>query len=212
LDPSRLNPPQFNALDGRSVRAVTITIGGNDAGIGPLISGGGCTSPASPVSNTPCQDQYVVNGHDQISERIAASGPKVLRVLEGIHSRAPRATVFLLNYLAIVPPDGTADCSIFKGGDIQWFNDREVELNDMLKTQATAANAAATAASGKRYVVYVDAYRGSIGHDACQPAALRWIEPQTNALAFQLHPNATGMAKGYAEPLLAAMRSAGITS
>ena len=210
LDSSRSNPPQFDALEGRRARAVTITIGGNDAGIGDLISGPGCTSPTNPASNTPCQDEYVVNGHDRLSDRIAASGPKVLRVLEGIHSRAPRATVFLLNYLDIVPPDGTTDCSIFEGGDIKWFNAREVELNTMLKTQAKAANAAATSANEKPYVVYVDAYRGSIGHDACQPAATRWIEPRTNALAYQLHPNATGMAKGYAEPLLAAMRAAGI--
>ena len=210
LDPSRFNPPQFEALDGRRVRAVSITIGGNDAGIGALIGGGGCTSPTNPASRTPCQDEYVVNGRDQLSRRIAASGPKVLRVLQGIHARAPRATVFLLNYLDMLPPNGTQDCSIFKGGDIRWFNEREVQLNNMLKTQATAANAAVTSANGEPYVVYVDAYRGSIGHDACQPAATRWIEPHTGALAYQLHPNATGMAKGYAEPLLAAMRSVGI--
>ena len=67
------NPPQFDALDNMT-GIVTLTIGGNDVGYWSTIADV-ClsTTPAG----TPCQDQFVVNGQDKISQLIAGAAPKV---------------------------------------------------------------------------------------------------------------------------------------
>ena len=105
------NPPQFDALDNMT-GIVTLTIGGNDVGYWSTIADA-CLS-TTPVG-TPCQDQFVVNGQDTISQLIAGAAPKVAAVLEGIHQRAPRADVFVLAYEAIFPespltPGGPEGC------------------------------------------------------------------------------------------------------
>src|SRR6476660_3175296 len=67
------NPaPQFDALDSNT-RAVSLTIGGNDIGFTDIIKN--CASPVN--GGTPCQDKYVVNGDDQISDKINAAASKV---------------------------------------------------------------------------------------------------------------------------------------
>ena len=104
-------PPQLDVLDNMT-GIVTLTIGGNDIGYWSTVADA-CTS-TSPVG-TPCQDQFVVNGQDTISQRIAAAAPKVAAVLDGIHQRAPRADVFILAYEAIFPespltPGGPEGC------------------------------------------------------------------------------------------------------
>jgi hypothetical protein len=65
----------------------------------------------------------------------------------------------------------------------------------MLATQAAAAGAEV-----------IDWYTASIGHDACQPPVIRWVEPvvPVNAAA-PIHPNLGGMI-GASELLTAALR------
>jgi hypothetical protein len=42
--------------------------------------------------------------------------------------------------------------------------------------------------------VFVDAYASSLGHDACQPPEVKWVEGTTlTSLAYPMHPNALGM-------------------
>ena len=95
------NPPQFDALDA-DTRIVTFTIGGNDIGFTGIAEN--CLS-ASPIG-THCKGDYVHDGRDEISERIAATAPKVAAVIQGIHARAPQARVFAVNYAAIFPERG----------------------------------------------------------------------------------------------------------
>ena len=41
---------------------------------------------------------------------------------------------------------------------------------------------------------YVDTYTPSIGHDACKPPGIRWVEPAIPAnAAAPVHPNIFGM-------------------
>src|SRR5262249_55933713 len=79
LDPGP-NPPQFDSLD-RGTQLVTLGIGGNDIGFTEIAES--CASP-TPTGH-PCQDRYVVNGHDELAERIDATALKVAAVLDGIH-------------------------------------------------------------------------------------------------------------------------------
>lgn len=175
------NPPQLDALTS-TTNVVTLQISGNDIGFTSIIES--CAT-ANPFDG--CKDEYVVNGVDTISQRIAATAPKVAAVLQAIHARAPQARVYVVNYAAILPDTGNLGCwpqVPLAFSDVPYLRSKEKELNAMLATQA-AANAA----------TLVDDYTASIGHDACQGSSTRWVEPavpSTSAAPF--HPNANGMA------------------
>jgi lysophospholipase L1-like esterase len=192
------NPPQFDALD-TMTGIVTITIGGNDVGYWSSVADA-CTSTTG--LGTPCQDQFVVNGVDMVSQFIATAAPKVAAVLDGIHQRAPRAAVFILAYEAIFPespltPDSPEGCFPqlqFAPGDVPYLRAKQKELNGMIEQQAAAHN-----------TTFVDTYTASIGHDACRDPAVRWVEPSTPSPgAFKLHPNLAGMT-GAKDALLSAL-------
>lgn len=187
------NPPQFNALN-QATEVVTLGISGNDIGFSEIVEN--CSSPTP--TGTPCQDRYVVDGRDEISERIAATAPKVAAVLQGIRSRSPRADTFVVGYPAILPDTGNGCWPQMPvtSGDVPYLRAKEKELNAMLAAQA-AANGA----------VYVDTYTPSIGKDACQLPTVRWVEPVVPVNpAAPVHPNARGM-EGMAAVVLAAIRA-----
>src|SRR5918996_3708747 len=83
VDPDGPNPPQFNSL-AADTTVVSLTIGGNDIGLSGIIEK--CTR-ATPFSS-PCRDRYIVNGQDTISQRIAATAPKIAGVIQGARARA----------------------------------------------------------------------------------------------------------------------------
>jgi lysophospholipase L1-like esterase len=175
------NPPQFDALDA-DTRVVTFTIGGNDIGFSSIAEN--CVSP-SPIG-TYCKGDYVHDGRDEISERIAATAPKVAAVIRGIRQRSPQARIFALNYAAIFPEQGSLGCwpqLPVADGDIAYLREKQRELNAMIATQARRNGAG-----------LIDWYRASIGHDACKPPLIRWVEPLVPAnAAAPVHPNLLGM-------------------
>src|SRR5215211_8340016 len=182
------NPPQFDSLDPNS-KLVTLQIGGNDIGFSEIIRN--CASATSPAGH-PCRDRYAPEGGpDEISQRIQDTAPKVASVLQGIHERSPKATVHVVNYLPIFPeqplapglPEGCWPQIPAAYEDVPYLRDKEKELNRMLAEQATANGASV-----------LDAYSLGIGHDACQPPAVRWVEPTAPASpAAPFHPNLFGM-------------------
>jgi lysophospholipase L1-like esterase len=193
VDPDGPNPPQFDSLT-KHTRIVTVQIGGNDIGFSSIAKD--CAS-ATANEGTPCQDKYVHDGRDEISERIQATAPKVAAVLQGIHQRSPKARVFIVNYAAILPDQGPG-CwpqMPITDGDVPYVRAKEQELNAMIAAQAAANNAQV-----------IDWYTASIGHDACQLPVIRWVEPvvPVNAAA-PVHPNLGGMI-GASELLTAALR------
>jgi lysophospholipase L1-like esterase len=193
VDPDGPNPPQFDSLT-KHTRIVTLQIGGNDIGFSSI--GRDCASATS-NEGTPCQDRYVHDGRDEISERIQATAPKVAAVIQGIHQRSPKARVIVVNYAAILPDEGPGCWPQMPvtDGDVPYVRAKEKELNAMLAAQA-AANGAEL----------LDWYTASIGHDACKLPVIRWVEPvvPVNAAA-PLHPNLGGMI-GASELLTAALR------
>jgi lysophospholipase L1-like esterase len=192
VSPDGPNPPQFDRLSD-TTNIVTLQIGGNDIGFSSIARD--CTSTSN--QGTPCQDKYVVNGRDEISERIQATAPLVGAVLQGIHTRSPNARVLVVNYAAILPDEGPGCWPQIPitDGDVPYVRAKQKELNGMLADQA-AANGAEL----------IDWYTASIGHDACQPPVIRWVEPAVpvNAAA-PLHPNLGGMI-GASELLTSALR------
>jgi lysophospholipase L1-like esterase len=194
VDPDGPNPPQFNSLT-RKTRIVTIQIGGNDIGFSSIAED--CMSATN--QGTPCQDKYVVNGRDEISERIQATAPLVAAVIQGIHDRSPKARVLFVNYAAILPDSGPG-CypqMPITDGDVPYVRAKQKELNAMLAAQAGA--------NGAELIDWYAASIAGIGHDACKPPLIRWVEPvvPVNAAA-PIHPNLGGM-MGASDLLVAAL-------
>ncbi len=141
-----------------------------------------------------------MNGHDELGDRIDATAPKVAAVLKGIHQRAPKAQIYVVPYLAILPESGPGCWPQLPitPDDVPYLRGVEKKLNAMLATQAGANGAK-----------YVDAYTASIGHDACQIPGFRWVEPAVPASpAAPVHPNLFGM-QGYAAAVLARINARG---
>jgi GDSL-like Lipase/Acylhydrolase family len=175
------NPPQFDSLSA-DTELVTITIGGNDIGFSSIAED--CFTFQR--TGSPCRDKYVVNGRDEISERIKATADDVAAVFQGIHARAPKAHAYVLTYAAIFPERGTFGCwpqMPVADGDIAYLREKQKELNAMLVEQARMNG-----------VGVIDWYAASIGHDACKPPLVRWVEPAVPAnAAAPVHPNIFGM-------------------
>ena len=180
------NPPQFSALR-PDTDLVTVGIGGNDYGLfGSLI--GTCPElRAEDPTGAPCQEHFTVDGVDTIKAAIDQTRANITEVLRGIHQRAPKATVLAIGYPQIVPlTDFCPDVLPFAKGDYAWLNSVEEALN--------AAVAKAAADDGN--TSYVDTFTPSLGHDACKPRGVAWINGKdTNLLAAAAyHPFRTGMA------------------
>ncbi len=179
VSPDGPNPPQFSALDSMT-GVVTLTIGGNDIGFTSIAEN--CASP-TPVG-TPCQDKYVVNGHDELRQRIADTAPYIL-AYEAILPEGP---------LVAGAPEGCYPQMPMTPGDVPYLRGIEKALNAMIAQQAAANNA-----------TFVDTYAASIGHDACQIPTVRWVEPVVPAApAAPVHPNQLGMT-GAKDALVAAL-------
>jgi lysophospholipase L1-like esterase len=177
-----VNPPQFDALAADD-SLVTITIGGNDVGFSSILEECATLSATNPFGN-PCQQHYTVDGTDQLAAAVAATGPKVAAVLQGIHSRAPEARILLVGYPDILPNTGTGCWPTvpLAHGDVPYLRATEVALNQTLAQEA-AANGA----------TFVDTYTATIGHDACQRPGVKWVEGLVpTSPAYPFHPNQLG--------------------
>ncbi len=178
------NPPQLDALDKRTT-IVTVGIGGNDIGFGEIV--GTCTqlSFTDPNGN-PCEKRYTAGGTDQLAARIANTAPKIEKVIDAIHDRAPRARVYVVGYPVIVPDSGTGCWPYVQlaNGDVPYMRDTGKRLNSMLRSVARESHAR-----------FVNTYTPTIGHDVCQAPDVRWVEPlQPTSPAAPYHPNAKGEA------------------
>jgi len=183
-------PPQLDALDAET-ELVTLGVGGNDVGFAGIIARCVVLGGLDP-NGEPCKTSYTSGGTDELAERVDETAPKIDAVLEGIAERSPQARVLVVGYPVILPDDGSNCHSTvpIAAGDAPWLRDTEKHLNTMLAERAEAHGAE-----------YVDTYTGSIGHDLCKPADVRWIEPLEGVDAAGVHPNAAGH-EGMAQAVL----------
>ncbi|UJA06261.1 SGNH/GDSL hydrolase family protein [Streptomyces collinus] len=178
------NAPQLDAL-GRNTDLVTVQIGGNDVGFGPIISTCARLGVQDPAGN-PCERSYRAAGYDRLALTVLQTAPKIDRVLRAVHARAPHARVLLVGYPDLLPDDGSGcfPSVPFAEGDFPYLRDTEKRLNLMLRLVASWNRAE-----------YVDTYGPTVGHDMCKAPADRWIEPlQPASPAAPAHPNAKGEA------------------
>jgi hypothetical protein len=174
--------PQLAAVT-RNTRLVTMTIGGNDEGVFSN-SFFGCVAltPTDPTGN-PCQR---ANGNKYTELIRQQTYPNLVRALTAVHKKAPDATVVIIGYPEILPPRWIPGCAAMgiAVGDVPWLHHQQDVLNAVVEKAALT--------TGTRFV---DMAPSSTGHDACQPATTRWIEPAANPVnAFPVHPNYKGEA------------------
>lgn len=188
------NPPQFSALNA-ATSLVTVQISGNDIGFINIVETCSELSFTNPAG-APCKAHYTSGGTDQLAAAIQKTAPKVAGVLQGIHQRSPHAGVLLVGYPVILPDTGYGCWPVvpIAYGDVPYLRGVELELNQMLASEA-AANGA----------TYVNTYTDSIGHDVCKPPGVKWVEglvPTSPAAPF--HPNEMGE-QAMARQVLAAL-------
>ncbi|HYQ65921.1 SGNH/GDSL hydrolase family protein [Actinophytocola sp.] len=184
-------PPQFDALTADTT-LVTLQIGGNDAGLVGLAES--CVNLLPSPFGTSCADENTAGGGDVYGERVAAVGPRVEAVLDGIHQRAPGARVYVVGYTTYLPQNGCYPRVQVWPRDANYVQAKIDQLNQVLASAAAAHDA-----------TYVDIRTPGIGHDVCRSSSVRWVEPFVPGnVAAPLHPNANGMA-GMAAVLAAAV-------
>jgi lysophospholipase L1-like esterase len=172
--------PQVNAL-GTSTDLVTMTIGGNDSSVfvGAILACGSA-GIVTLGHGSPCKTLYGSLFENTIRN---TTYPALVAGLQAVRARAPQADVAILGYPWILPP--TVGCFTkmpIATGDVPYLRSLQTTLNDAVRRAAAATGA-----------TYVDMNVVSVGHDACQPAGVRWIEPVlqgTNPVV--VHPNALG--------------------
>jgi GDSL-like lipase/acylhydrolase family protein len=173
-------PPQLDAVR-RDTQLVTMTIGGNDSNVFiETVLSCGALGVLSLGQGSPCKDRYGSSFEDTIRN---TTYPSLVRALQAVRAKAPRARVAILGYPWIMPPSGGCfDKMPIASGDVPYVHGIQATLNDAVRRAAAATGA-----------TYVNLNSVSEGHDACQPIGVRWIEPVlqgTNAVI--VHPNALG--------------------
>ncbi|WP_406094131.1 SGNH/GDSL hydrolase family protein [Streptomyces sp. NBC_01013] len=217
---SPVQPPAdgWSAVDTQIKRAnvgdqtdvITIGVGGNSLPFGGML----LTCLEQGTTGQSCRDHYTdpPEGVESIADKLARVQDEYIEMLAHVHQAAPNAKVITVGYPAVLP-DNAADCNRLAltelgpitHSDINWLRDDVLkQLNNTIKQ--------VTDFFGDRYV---DVYASSVGHDACQPAAAKWVEgvcgdaadywpasvPGTllnctplNKRATLVHPNAAGHA------------------
>lgn len=173
-------PPQLDALSPRT-QLVTMMIGGNDGSVfAGTVARCIIAAATTKTSATPCKDQY---GPSIVNQVRTQTFPNLVRALSAVRARAPRAHVMIISYPWLMPAT-VRPCPGMPvaPGDGPYTRELETALNESIRRAATQTG-----------VQYVDATTPSVGHDSCQPADVRWIEPIVGATQpVPVHPNARG--------------------
>jgi len=176
-------PPQFAALSAAD-NVVSVGIGGNDNDLftSALVDCGVTDILDFLDIGSPCKALYGNTFTNDVSSDASTIGG----VIQGIHSRAPHATVFVVGYPDILPQSGNCYPTMpFTTGDTSYLNALEKDLDSMLRSEA-ASNGA----------TFIDTFSASIGHDACKSSSVRWVNPIiASGGGVSVHPNPTGAAK-----------------
>ncbi|WP_226995733.1 SGNH/GDSL hydrolase family protein [Gordonia phthalatica] len=172
--------PQLAALDANT-DLVTFSIGGNDGNVFATTIGKCVVVGAFGVApGTPCDDLFAAGVAREIRMQ---TYPKLVRAMRAVRQKAPNAQVYALNYLRLVPNRAVACPGVpVTRGDVKTAYRIQTELSDAIER-----------AAHKTGVTFVDVAVGSVGHEACKPRGVRYVEPLVGAAQLvPLHPNALG--------------------
>ena len=176
----QISEPQFNKL-GPNVDVVTVGIGGNDVGyVGAAVD---CMRfrPEALGGEPSCRKRFVHDGIDELSLAIERMRLELGKALDDIHRLSPRAAVFVISYPTALP-DNRRAC-------YPYLPLRQDDMTYLVRTYKEM-NRALRRAAGEHDATYVDIYTRSIGHDACKPPGLAWVNGGVIVPpSFPAHPN-----------------------
>ncbi|MFC9685621.1 SGNH/GDSL hydrolase family protein [Streptomyces sp. NPDC056948] len=150
---------------------VTIGVGGNSLPFGGMLLK--CLEQGA--SGDSCRDYYTnpPEGEESIQDKLARVQDEYIEMLAQVHQAAPNAKVITVGYPAVLPEEGSAcnrpaltELGSITHADVDWLRD------DVLKPLNTTIQQVASYFGDR----YVDIYSPSVGHDACQPADIKWVE------------------------------------
>lgn len=166
--------PQLDALTPKT-DLVTLGIGGNDSDVffHAIYQ---CVMVASQdPDGSPCSDQSERSGVD-LDAVLTTTQESIVKVVEEIQRRSPKARIILVGYPQLVPAQGACDALPLAAGDYEWARGVNRKLADAV---AGAADTTET--------TYVDMWKASAGHDAC--ADKPWVNGSSNnEFAAAFHP------------------------
>ena len=175
--------PQLDSV-AEDTELVTMTIGGNDSGvfINAILSCG-VLGLASLGQGSPCSDTYGSSFEDTIN---GTTLPSLVEALSGVHEKAPNARVVILSYPWIMPETGGCFPQMpVAEGDVPYLRSLQRTLNNAVRKAASETDS-----------IFVNLNGPSNGHDACQAAGTRWVEPViAGSNPVIVHPNALGESK-----------------
>jgi len=174
---SSVTSEQLGALSS-TTNIVTITVGGNDAGFGPIVSSCALPWPWS------CEAELT-----EAERFVTTTLPGRLGTLyAAIRSRAPNATVIVLDYPRLFMGVDCNAGTFFSTTEMTRMN----HIADLIKsvTQERAVAAGAT---------FKDAIPPFVGHAICSES--EWLNGLSDPVEESFHPNRTGHRSGY-EPLV----------
>lgn len=171
-------PSQINAVS-RDTGVITVSIGGADIGLWPIVMHCRASSPDA----APCTDQYRAGG-DQLSARIDAQVPAWAAMIDALKAKAPNARIIIVGYGTYMRPGGCFPEQPILPQDGAYLQSKIDEIDD--RERQLAAD---------KKIDYFDTRPLTIGHDVCAPPDDRYIEGYTVMHpALPLHPNASGEA------------------
>lgn len=154
LLPADTQPPQIDAVTSRT-SLVTITIGGNDAGLVGIAYG--CLNLLPPPIGQSCAAQDTAGGVDIGAQDVDAVGPKLATVLDAVHHKVPHASILITSYTDYVQHDGCYPLQPFLPEDANYLQGLVDRLGAL--TQRIAK---------QHHATYVDLITPAQGHDGCQ--------------------------------------------
>jgi lysophospholipase L1-like esterase len=161
---------------------VTVTVGGNDAGLPQVLTR--CATPSADL----CQDYYTQDDDNNLDDRIDGLEPSLTAAYAAMKERAPAAVVVALTYPNIFRPGsegytqtGCATIGAIKDTDVAWLITETEHLDDVIERAAATAG-----------VEVLNEWYAFTGHELCTPDP--WVNSLTDT-AEAFHPTAAGYAR-----------------
>lgn len=166
--PQGTNPPQLDAVSA-DTKLVTVDVGGNDIGLnGTALECGDPATVCMPPAN--------------LAQQEAALTGALVRMLDAIKSKAPKATVVMVTYPREFP---TTNCPALS------LTDQELS---MLRSMGQKLEDAQVAAAKQARVILVDPYSVPGDHTVCAGPSEAWTNGYSvpTGQGFAYHPTALG--------------------
>ena len=168
---------------GRDTTLVTITVGGNDTGFGPVLA----TCSTAPDDETCFR---AIRGGERAARFVAPGG--LISAIVGVRLQAPDATILVLGYPRLFEPGAACDVEGVPNAA------RREALNRAADTLDASLADAAQRFRGQ----FVDVRTAFAGHGLCGDAP--WINPPGAGTPAAYHPTARGYSDGYLPAFTAA--------